>query len=353
MKKIVFVLALLMTATVSFAAARSLGLGGAYIGGADNDVFGAAANPANRLYDDGQMGFSYQKVQEGLQTLGVGAAYNIDHAIAIHAFTDFGFQRDPNINNLELKGGASFSLHEYIPALTIPVLAGAGLKTVINDNPGSTDTALVIDLGVLVKPIERLTVGAVYNNIGARGDILDDYYGIGASYIYPMQDKTDYVDFRADLGRGGDETFFRLGGEYAYLAKYFFRLGFASEGSGNSFLTLGLGANIGRYGRFDLGCAFSENKVYALSYVLPFSVRSGYFTVGSDVSADRYSQNYSDYQYNKNQQPVYYQPSSQPVYSIPAQQQPIYRPTTQPAATTAVVTPAAQGNFTRPQRWMK
>ncbi|MGB2579177.1 hypothetical protein AAIR98_001096 [Elusimicrobium simillimum] len=352
---------------------KGAALGSAYIAGFEDDIFAASYNPASQVSSQGQVGGAWHKREHAEQIYSLGLGYNFNYGIAVQGFGNYLYDSDADAKNGEAKIGASISLLKA--GINVPVTFGVNLKQGWYNVGDDKENALVGDVGMIIRPVGNLTIGAVYSNIGGKKNLYtDDTYGAGVSYVINM-DRKNAFDLRFDIGKEDDHTRWGAGIEYALRNIFALRLGYIDTNYTDNF-TFGAGVNLGQWGRIDGAYLPYDhgNKTYKLAFVIPFGVSGKQVTYGGDFEQEEY----------KPARPVVQEVKQQPAdtvtYNQPAtitDSDNAYRPyssgpvdttyTTQPTYNTTYVPTAATGTtvntsgnvtnskypYQRPQRWMK
>ncbi|ACC98235.1 hypothetical protein Emin_0680 [Elusimicrobium minutum Pei191] len=331
MKKVILSVLSFALAVNSFAfipepSVKGAALGSAYTAGNPNDIFAASYNPASAINEQMLLGGAWHKRESAEQIYSVGFGYNFFNGITLNAFGNYLYDNDADFKNKEIKLGANFALH-HLTEISLPITLGFTLKNGWLDVPGKDEHAFVGDLGLIVSPMEKLYIGAVYQNIGGKkGVYADDTYSIGAAYFWEY-DNNNSFEFRFDAGKEDDHSKWGIGAEYLIFQKYAVRLGYI-DAHGTDNFTFGGGVNFNECGRLDIAyLPYDYNKTYKLSYMIPFGSSAGgnnyssKKTSNSKINYDGYNNSYSPKQagVSSNQMPKSYETSQK---RIAGQRQP-------------------------------
>ncbi|WP_424244723.1 hypothetical protein Dip510_001990 [Elusimicrobium posterum] len=333
MKKFTSTLAVLCLAANAFAftsvtSAKSAALGGAGLAGDSRDVFAATINPASQTDYWWQVGGTFTKT-EGVEPIySLGAGFNFDYGITANVFGNYQYDSDLYDRGAgEAVAGASFSFKRA--GFSLPVSVGFNLKYGVADyeSPAKDETAFVGDVGFIINPINNLTIGAVYSNIGGKKNIYtEDTYGVGAAYKLALTQ--DHIfDLRFDMGKTDDHGYVATGGEYEWRNLIALRLGYMDNYDTDNF-TYGVGVNLNRFGRID-GAYLpmdNDNKTYKLTYMIPFGTAPGAKTASARpvISKKSSSATYTDNAQGQTTPSYTTTGQTYPIYDTTGQTYPIY-----------------------------
>lgn len=238
--------------------ARPLAMSGAYTA-ADNDIFSALWNPAglaslknkqlavmhNSLPED----INQEYVSFGMPIINSNSKYNPYIALTLN----FGKYGDESITTYSKPygTGSSFDGSDLMINLSFAkkfdekILAGINGKYLKQELYNYDGSAFAVDLGMIMKLSENLSVGAGIYNIGSRIKFISE------SEEIPLQLKTglslkisDYLLTNGDVIYTKDENIdMAVGFEVKFLKMLAARAGFNTVNEAGSGLTLGLGLN--------------------------------------------------------------------------------------------------------------
>lgn len=218
--------------------ARAMALGKSYVALAEGSD-ALTWNPAGLgVTQQREVVYSYLRYIQGLQTpFYMGYAHPMGRTVwganaAYIAADDFD-ARDPNgvpqTANVHVRDGfgtlaaaRSFWYEKFF--------AGGGLKLVHEDNNGSLHDHVVLDLGVLGKPTNLLSLGLAVQNIGGSKANAASVVRVGAAYkVADLLTLALELNDASDTGvRAGLGAEFLVPEEYLEIGQLTFRLGYFS-----------------------------------------------------------------------------------------------------------------------------
>lgn len=238
--------------------ARAIGLGDAYVG-VSGDASSIYWNPAGLAQVENiDLMFMHSEWFQGIRYEFLGGAQRFDHQAFGIGLTglymdDLERREGPTSEPIGHFGFYDFALTgSYARTLTDYLDVGANLKYLHEKIDNETAAAFAVDLGATyrVPSLERLSIGAVLQNLGTQMQYLEDKFDIplnfrtGLAYSIPAEAlKGDFLAVTDLVVPSDGKTKLHFGLEYMYAHVLALRFGYRT-GWDNQNVSAGLGVNV-------------------------------------------------------------------------------------------------------------
>jgi hypothetical protein len=238
--------------------ARPIGLGDAYVG-VSGDVSSIYWNPAGLAQVEHiDLMFQHSEWFQGIRYEFLGGAQRFEHQAFGIGLTglymdDLERREGPTSEPIGHFGVFDFALTgSYARTLTDYLDVGASVKYLHEKIDNETASGFAVDLGATyrVPSLERLSIGAVVQNLGTQMKYLEDKFDIplnfrtGLAYSIPAEQlKGEFLAVTDLVVPGDGKTKLHIGLEYMYARVFALRFGYRT-GWDNQNVSVGLGANV-------------------------------------------------------------------------------------------------------------